>query len=108
MKAKTMHKKMPTGTALTLIIALCSLIAAPPLFAQNYGGEQGQPAQQQYRQQQERYQQGQQEQPQQGQEYQQQREQQMQQQKTKTDFSEEKLKKFVKADEAVDEVQESY
>lgn len=41
MKAKTMHKKMILWKVLTPIIALCFLAAAPPLAAQDSGGQSG-------------------------------------------------------------------
>ncbi len=84
MQTGTMNKKTPKWKFFSLITSFCMLIAAPPLIAQDYGGNQGQ-SQQDYQQQ-----------------YQQ------QQQQQQKDFSSEALKKFVQAKEAVDEVRSAY
>lgn len=82
MKAKTMRKKMTIWKVLTPLIALCFLLAAPPLFAQDSGeGQQQDQGQQQYQQ---------------------------KSQPKPEDFDEEQLKQFAGAQEEVDQIREEY
>ncbi|MBS3809411.1 MAG: DUF4168 domain-containing protein [Desulfobacterales bacterium] len=79
MKAKTMHKKMILWKVLTPIIALCFLAAAPPLAAQDSGGQSGYKGKEQQH-----------------------------QQRRSADFSEKELEKFADAKSKVDQIRKEY
>lgn len=92
MKAKTMRKKMTIWKVLTPLIALCFMVGAPPLFAQDSGSGGGYKGQQQK-------------------EQQQQQQQQYQQKSTQpeaADFNKKELKQFANAQDEVDEIRKEY
>ena len=80
MKAKTMRKTMTIRKVLTPLIALCFLAAAPPLFAQDSGGQSGE-----------------------GQQYQQKAT-----QPKPADFNKKELKQFANAQDEVDQIRKEY